>query len=189
MRELSTKHPRASSLRLTTKAGIYRLRLFQIMDGRRRRGEEGGGGITCSSEAIVAGGGEERMEGYANRAQLSQAGLKGKKKEGRREGRYQMKGKRKWRQQGTPEREREQRREKKRHPSIQSNLWTDLLLVVNRILFRFGFGRKFRPKYVSVSAFRLSPFSALRPKHVFRPKEAVSAEMTVSAKRGFLVNH
>ena len=48
--------------------------------------------------------------------------------------------------------------------------------MVNRILFRFGFGRKFRPKYVSVSAFRLSPLS------VIRPKEAVSAEITFSAE-------
>ena len=55
-------------------------------------------------------------------------------------------------------------------------------LVVNRILFRFGFGRKFRPKHVSVSAFRLSPLLVIRPKQVFRPKEAVSAEITVSAK-------
>ena len=60
------------------------MRLFQIMDGRRRRGE-GGGGITCSSEAVAAGGGggEERMEGYANRAQLSQGSRARKRKEGR----------------------------------------------------------------------------------------------------------
>ena len=57
-----------------------------------------------------------------------------------------------------------------------------ILVVVNRILFRFGFGRKFRPKHVSVSAFRLSPLSVIRPKQVFWPKEAVSAEITVSAK-------
>ena len=62
------------------------------------------------------------------------------------------------------------------------------LVVVNRILFRFGFGRKFRPKHVSVSAFRLSPLSVIRPKQVFRPKEAVSAKITVSAKIGCLVN-
>ena len=61
-------------------------------------------------------------------------------------------------------------------------------VVVNRILFRFGFGRKFRPKHVSVSAFRLSPLSVIRPKQVFRPKEAVSAEITVSANRGCLVD-
>ena len=59
------------------------------MDGRRR---EGGEGITCSSEAIAAGGvGEERMEGYANRAQLSQGSRARKRegtgKEGRKEGR------------------------------------------------------------------------------------------------------
>ena len=56
------------------------------MDGRRREGE-GGEGITCSSEAIAAGGGgEERMEGYANRAQLSQ-GSRASKKTGGKEGR------------------------------------------------------------------------------------------------------
>ena len=42
--------------------------------------------------------------------------------------------------------------------------------------FRFGFGRKFRPKYVSVSVFWLSPFSVIRPKHFFRPKQSISAE-------------
>ena len=41
--------------------------------------------------------------------------------------------------------------------------------------FRFGFGRKFRP--VSVSVFRFSPFSVFRPKHYFRPKQPVSAEI------------
>ena len=47
-------------------------------------GGEGGEGITCSSEAIAAGGGgEERMEGYANRAQLSQGSRARKRKEGR----------------------------------------------------------------------------------------------------------
>ena len=55
------------------------------------------------------------------------------------------------------------------------------VLVVNRILFRFGFGQKFLPKHVSVSAFRLSSLLAIRPKHVFWPIEAVSAEMIVSA--------
>ena len=43
-------------------------------------------------------------------------------------------------------------------------------------LFRFGFGRKFRPVSVSVSAFWFSPFSVFRPKHYFRPKQAVSAD-------------
>ena len=60
-------------------------------------------------------------------------------------------------------------------------------LVVNRILFRFGFGRKFRPKHVSVSAFRLSPVSVIRPKHFFRPKGAVSAKMTILDKRVHIV--
>ena len=50
-------------------------------------GGEGGEGITCSSEAIAAGGGgEERMEGYANRAQLSQ-GSRARKREGGKRGR------------------------------------------------------------------------------------------------------
>ena len=89
-------------------------------------GGEGGGGITCSSEAIAAGGGEERMEGYANRAQLSQSGLKGKKKEGRKEGRPI-----------SDEREAEVEaagdpRERTEKASIQSTLWTDLLLLFAR---------------------------------------------------------
>ena len=46
---------------------------------------------------------------------------------------------------------------------------------------------RFRPKYVSVSAFRLSPLSVIRPKHFFRPKEAVSAKMTLSAKRVHII--
>ena len=59
--------------------------------------------------------------------------------------------------------------------------WAVSYLVVNRILFRFGFGRNFLPKYFSVSAFRLSSLSAIQPKYIFWPKEAVSAEMIVSA--------
>ena len=122
MREHSTNNPRASSLRLAAKAaGIYRSRLFQIMDGRRRG--EGGGGITCSSEAIAAGGGggEERMEGYANRAQLSQGSRARKRKGGRpisdeREAEVEA---------GDP-------RERTEKASIQSTLWTDLLLLFAR---------------------------------------------------------
>ena len=67
------------------------------------------------------------------------------------------------------------------------NYKISLSLVVNRILFRFGFGRKFRPKHVSVSAFRLSPVSVIRPKHFFRPKGAVSAKMTILDKRVHIV--
>ena len=48
-------------------------------------------------------------------------------------------------------------------------------VVVKPKLFRFGFGRKFRP--VSVSAFRFSPFSVFRPKHYFQPKHPVSAKI------------
>ena len=51
------------------------------------------------------------------------------------------------------------------------------MVVVNRILFRFGFGRNFRPKYVLVSAFRLSSLSAIWP------KEGALAEMTFGQKR------
>ena len=64
-----------------------------------------------------------------------------------------------------------------------------LWVVVNRILFLFGFGWNYRQKYVSVSAFWLSSLSVIQPKHLFQPKEAVLAKMTVSAKGGCLINY
>ena len=46
-----------------------------------------------------------------------------------------------------------------------------------------------QPNTVSVSAFQLSSLLVIWLKHVFCPKEAFSAKMTVSAKRECLVNH